>query len=298
MINLAYDDRGSGDPVLFIAGRGGAGRTWHLHQVPAFQRAGYRVITFDNRGIGATENAGGLTTETMVGDTAALIEQLVGGPVRVVGVSMGSFIAQELMLVRPDLVSQAVLMATRGRHDRARTFFNRAERALHGRRRHRAARVRRQNPCAGELFAQDPQRRPGGRRLDGHVHHVAHQRPRRACAPSWRSGLRTTGCPPTGRSRTPVLVIGFADDVVLPAAPGRRGGRRAAQRPLPGDSRRRPPRFHRTPGRRQRRDAGILRRRAGVTGWSGEPIDDTGAHRRRRTDPRRRPRRGAVPGVA
>ena len=80
MINLAYDDRGSGDPVLFIAGRGGAGRTWHLHQVPAFQRAGYRVITFDNRGIGATENAGGLTTETMVGDTAELIEQLIGGP--------------------------------------------------------------------------------------------------------------------------------------------------------------------------------------------------------------------------
>ena len=66
-VNLAYDDRGSGEPVLFIAGRGGAGRTWHLHQVPAFQRAGYRVITFDNRGIGATENAGGFTTEQMVG---------------------------------------------------------------------------------------------------------------------------------------------------------------------------------------------------------------------------------------
>ena len=56
----------------------------------------------------------------MVADTAALIESLVGGPVRIVGVSMGSFIAQELMVARPDLVSQAVLMATRGRLDRAR----------------------------------------------------------------------------------------------------------------------------------------------------------------------------------
>ena len=130
MINLAYDDRGSGDPVLFIAGRGGAGRTWHLHQVPAFVRAGYRAITFDNRGIGATENAGHLTVATMVEDTATLIDELVGGPVRVVGVSMGSFIAQELMLARPGLVSQAVLMATRGRHDRARAFFSAAERAL------------------------------------------------------------------------------------------------------------------------------------------------------------------------
>lgn len=130
MINLAYDDRGSGDPVLFIAGRGGAGRTWYLHQVPAFLRAGYRVITFDNRGFGATESATGFTIETMVDDTATLIEEVVGGPVRIVAVSMGSFIAQELMLARPELVSQAVLMATRGRHDHARTFFREAERAL------------------------------------------------------------------------------------------------------------------------------------------------------------------------
>ncbi|WP_029116358.1 alpha/beta fold hydrolase [Mycobacterium sp. URHB0044] len=126
-MNLAYDDRGSGEPVLFIAGRGGAGRTWHLHQVPAFQRAGYRVITFDNRGVGATENAQGFTTDQMVGDTAALIEKLHTGPVRVVAASMGSFIAQELMFARPDLVSSAVLMATRGREDRTREFFRSAE---------------------------------------------------------------------------------------------------------------------------------------------------------------------------
>jgi pimeloyl-ACP methyl ester carboxylesterase len=130
-VNLAYDDRGSGDPVLFIAGRGGAGRTWHLHQVPEFQRAGYRCITFDNRGIGATENAEGFTVETMVADTAALIEKVAAAPVRIVAVSMGSYIAQELMVARPDLVRAAVLMATRGRHDRARDFFQDAERELY-----------------------------------------------------------------------------------------------------------------------------------------------------------------------
>ena len=127
MINLAYDDQGTGEPVVFIAGRGGAGRTWHLHQVPAFLAAGYRVITFDNRGVGATANADGFTTESMVADTAALIESLGIGPVRIVAVSMGSFIAQELMVARPDLVSHAVLMATRGRLDRAREFFRTAE---------------------------------------------------------------------------------------------------------------------------------------------------------------------------
>jgi pimeloyl-ACP methyl ester carboxylesterase len=126
-VNLAYDDRGRGDPVLFIAGRGGAGRTWHLHQVPEFLRAGYRCITFDNRGIGATEDADGFTTETMVADAAALIEKLGVSPAHIVGVSMGAFIAQELMVSRPELVRSAVLMATRGRHDRTRDFFRNAE---------------------------------------------------------------------------------------------------------------------------------------------------------------------------
>jgi pimeloyl-ACP methyl ester carboxylesterase len=129
-VNLAYDERGSGDPVLFIAGRGGAGRTWHVHQVPEFLRAGYRTITFDNRGIGATGQAGGFSVEQMVADTAALIEKLNAAPARIVAVSMGSFIAQELMLARPDLVRSAVLMATRGRHDVVRDFFRTAERDL------------------------------------------------------------------------------------------------------------------------------------------------------------------------
>ncbi|OBG83572.1 bromoperoxidase [Mycobacterium sp. E136] len=128
MVDLAYEDRGDGDPVLFIAGQGGLGRTWDIHQVPAFRAAGYRVITFDNRGVGATANAEGFTTATMVADTANLIETLGVAPVRVVATSMGSFIAQELMLARPDLVTQAALMATRGRHDRAREFFRAAER--------------------------------------------------------------------------------------------------------------------------------------------------------------------------
>ena len=129
-MTLAYNDSGAGDPVLFIAGTGGAGRTWHIHQVPAFLDAGYRCITFDNRGIGDTENADGFSTAQMVADTAALIEKAVGGPARLVAMSMGAFIAQELMLARPELVSQAVLMGTRGRLDDTRRAFRAADVAL------------------------------------------------------------------------------------------------------------------------------------------------------------------------
>ena len=219
-MNLAYDDRGSGDPVLFIAGRGGAGRTWHIHQVPAFMKAGYRTITFDNRGVGATESADGFGTEQMVADTATLIEKLDIAPARIVAVSMGAFIAQELMLARPELVRSAVLMATRGRHDRARDFFHTAEREL------------------AESGAQLPAS------YDAKIRLLESFSPKTlnddTAVRDWidmftmwpvkpTPGLRChLGVGPDGnrllayRSITaPALVIGFADDVVLPAHLGR-----------------------------------------------------------------------------
>ena len=220
MTNLAYDDRGSGDPVLFIAGRGGAGRTWHPHQVPAFLDAGYRCVTFDNRGIGATENADGFTTQTMVNDTAELVESLGIGPVRIVGVSMGAYIAQELLVVRPELVSSAVLMATRGRLDRARRFFGEAEAALHAsgvelpllydakiRLLENFSRKTLNDDAAVEdwiaMFSMWPTRQTPGLRCQLDV------------AP-------TTNRLPVYRSiAAPVLVIGFGDDVVTPAYLGR-----------------------------------------------------------------------------
>ena len=219
-MNLAYDDRGSGDPVLFIAGRGGAGRTWHVFQVPAFLAAGYRAITFDNRGIGATESADGFGTEQMVADTAALIEKLDASPARIVAVSMGAFIAQELMLTRPELVRSAVLLATRGRHDRTRDFFRTAEREL------AASGV--ELPAAFyakirllESFS------PKTLNDDTAVRDWIHMFTTWPVKPT--SGLRCQlGVAPEGNRlpayRTitaPALVIGFADDVVLPPHLGR-----------------------------------------------------------------------------
>ncbi|OBG88104.1 bromoperoxidase [Mycobacterium sp. E802] len=219
-MNLAYDDRGKGEAVLFIAGRGGAGRTWHLHQVPALQRAGYRVITFDNRGIGATENADGFGTEQMVADTAELIEKLGAGPAHLVGVSMGSFIAQELMVARPELVRSAVLMATRGRHDRAREFFRDAEREfatsgiqLPAKFDAKLRMLESFSPKTlnddvlvrdwSEMFTMWPTKQTPGllAQLDCG--------PKDNRLPAYRSITK------------PVLVIGFADDVVLPVHLGR-----------------------------------------------------------------------------
>jgi pimeloyl-ACP methyl ester carboxylesterase len=219
-VDLAYDDRGSGEPVLFIAGRGGAGRTWHIHQVPAFVQAGYRTITFDNRGIGATDQASGFGIEQMVADTAALIEKLDAAPTRIVAVSMGSFIAQELMLARPELVHSAVLMATRGRQDRTRDFFGTAERALADsgvelppsyEAKVRLLESFSPKTLNDDLAVQDwidmftmwPIKSTPGLRAQLEV------------------GPRVNRLPAYRSITTPVLVIGFGDDIVLPPHLGR-----------------------------------------------------------------------------
>ncbi|SDG39110.1 alpha/beta fold hydrolase [Pseudonocardia oroxyli] len=131
-ISLAYDVRGEGRLVVLVMGTGSPGRVWHLHQVPALLAAGHRVATFDNRGIPpTTECADGFTVDDMVGDTAALIEHLGGGPAHVIGTSLGARIVQELALARPDLVSRAVAMGAHARLDPVAEAQARGEIDLH-----------------------------------------------------------------------------------------------------------------------------------------------------------------------
>lgn len=130
-INFHFDDYGSGDPVLLVTGSGARGRTWTPHQVPALTAAGYRVITVDNRGMPPTDVCPeGFTIDDMVADTAGLIEILEIGPCRIVGFSLGAMMVQELLLAHPDLITQAVLMATRGRTDALRTAMSAADAEL------------------------------------------------------------------------------------------------------------------------------------------------------------------------
>lgn len=130
-IRLHYEDQGHGDPVVLVMGQGAGGRAWHLYQVPALLAAGHRVVTFDNRGVPPTDECpDGFTIDDLVADTAGLVEHLGIGPCRFAGVSMGAYVVQELMLARPELVVQGVLMATRGRTDPLRAAVSAAERAL------------------------------------------------------------------------------------------------------------------------------------------------------------------------
>ncbi|MGM1057754.1 alpha/beta fold hydrolase [Saccharothrix sp. Mg75] len=130
-INLSYRVDGEGDLVVLVMGSGSPGRVWQAHQVPALRAAGFRVATFDNRGIPPTDECpSGMRVEDLVGDTAALVE-LLGAPAHLVGTSLGALVVQELALARPDLVSRAVLLGTAGRNDPLQLALSRGERALH-----------------------------------------------------------------------------------------------------------------------------------------------------------------------
>jgi pimeloyl-ACP methyl ester carboxylesterase len=115
-IRLSYEVTGDGEPVVLIAGTGMPPIVWHLGLAPALIGAGYRIVTFANRGIEPSDAPPApYTVEEMAWDTAALIETLELGPSHIVGFSMGGFVAEELCYRRADLVRDVVLMASAGR---------------------------------------------------------------------------------------------------------------------------------------------------------------------------------------
>ncbi|MBY4573890.1 alpha/beta hydrolase [Gordonia paraffinivorans] len=131
-IDISYSVSGSGPLVVMVMGTGSPGRVWKAHQEPALVKAGYTVVTFDNRGIApSSECPEGFTLDDMVNDTAGLIEHLGRGPAIVIGTSLGARITQELALARPDVVKAAVLVATYGRSTPLQQAISAGERALY-----------------------------------------------------------------------------------------------------------------------------------------------------------------------
>ena len=71
-----------------------------------------RVVTFDNVGVGATTGRTPSTVEAMAHDAIAFIEAIGLQRVDLLGFSIGSFVAQEIALIRPDLLRRVVLASS------------------------------------------------------------------------------------------------------------------------------------------------------------------------------------------
>jgi pimeloyl-ACP methyl ester carboxylesterase len=104
--SIDYDIHGEGPPLILIGGLG-FGRWGFFKQIPALSRH-FRTITFDIRGERDLE--GGVSD--LVDDVVALLDHLRIGKTHVLGTSLGGFVAQELALMRPDLVDRLVLVCT------------------------------------------------------------------------------------------------------------------------------------------------------------------------------------------
>jgi pimeloyl-ACP methyl ester carboxylesterase len=115
-IEMAYTERGSGDPLVCIMGVTAPGAVWDAH-AGAWEKH-FRCILGDNRGVGDTDKpAGPYSTEMMADDYAALMDELGIKKARVVGCSLGSVVAQQLALRHPEKVQSVILMCTWARQD-------------------------------------------------------------------------------------------------------------------------------------------------------------------------------------
>jgi len=110
-INLYYELHGSGDPLVLINGLGYDLWMWHK-MVPGLAEH-FQVLTFDNRGAGQSDKpAGPYSAQMLAADLAGLLEALGIEQAAIMGHSMGGFVAQALVLNRPDVVSKLILSAT------------------------------------------------------------------------------------------------------------------------------------------------------------------------------------------
>lgn len=110
-VGIYYEVHGTGEPLLLIEGLGYATWMW-FKQVPSFSRH-FQTIIFDNRGAGWSDKPDlPYTAAMMAGDAAGLLSNLGISRAHVLGVSMGGFIAQELALSHPEMVSSLILCCT------------------------------------------------------------------------------------------------------------------------------------------------------------------------------------------
>lgn len=109
---IAFVERGTGVPVLLIAGQATGMHGWGPF-ADALTRD-FRVIVFDHRGIGRSElgDAANYTTRAFAQDAVAVLDAAGVSAAHVVGHSMGGRVAQWLAADEPGRVRRLVLMAT------------------------------------------------------------------------------------------------------------------------------------------------------------------------------------------
>jgi pimeloyl-ACP methyl ester carboxylesterase len=113
-VTFAYRELGAdnpGPPVVFLIHLAAVLDNWDPRIVDGFASR-HRVITFDNRGVGASSGAPAASMEEMARDAITFIRAMGLDQVDLFGFSMGGMVAQEIVLMQPQLVRRMIIAGT------------------------------------------------------------------------------------------------------------------------------------------------------------------------------------------
>lgn len=107
---IAYEERGSGPPVVMIYGLGGSWRDW-WEAFPAELARDHRLLLIDNRGTGDSDKPREpWTLDDMARDVLAVMDTAGVERAHVVGCSLGSRVARRLAALAPRRVRSLALL--------------------------------------------------------------------------------------------------------------------------------------------------------------------------------------------
>jgi len=110
-LDLYYEQRGHGPRLLFLNGSGATLATSAPLLEPFTKQ--FEIVAHDQRGLGRTSIPGGpYTMAQYAADARALLDHVGWDQCRVVGVSFGGMVAQELVVTVPGRVERLALLCT------------------------------------------------------------------------------------------------------------------------------------------------------------------------------------------
>lgn len=112
-VHYAYRELGdqTGIPLLMVSALAGSMDDWDPALTNGLAQR-YKVILFDLPGVGRTDGTTPNNIADMAESTTAFIQALGLKQVNLFGFSMGSFISQQIVLTKPEIVNKIVLTGT------------------------------------------------------------------------------------------------------------------------------------------------------------------------------------------
>ena len=112
-VDYAYRDTGGGGavPLVLLQHFRGNLDNWDPALIDALAPT-RRVVTFDNAGVGGSTGTTPGTIEQMARDAIAFLAAMAFSQADLLGFSIGSFVAQQIALVRPAIVRRLVLASS------------------------------------------------------------------------------------------------------------------------------------------------------------------------------------------